>query len=156
MGTRRGPYVQDFTVGTQVRIKPLQVLVSFQRLWKLHNPLHDDQLAFAGRTAEVASAGFYHGGDELYVLVGVPGIWHEQCLESLDDSLSTGSKSQVPKPRALTDEERSLIRWMLGHATCEVAPFIDQLANASVSSGCPCGCASINLAINGHPTGLLK
>jgi hypothetical protein len=23
----------------------------------------------------------HHGGDELYKLKGVPGIWHEQCLE---------------------------------------------------------------------------
>ncbi|MFL5552311.1 MAG: hypothetical protein ACJ770_05840, partial [Gemmatimonadaceae bacterium] len=23
---------------------------------------------------------FYHGADELYVLTGLPGVWHEQCL----------------------------------------------------------------------------
>ena len=24
--------------------------------------------------------GFYHGGDALYELEGVPGVWHEVCL----------------------------------------------------------------------------
>jgi hypothetical protein len=26
------------------------------------------------------SVGFYHGGDVLYVLEGIPGVWHESCL----------------------------------------------------------------------------
>jgi hypothetical protein len=63
------------------------------------------------------------------------------------------SKSQVPSPRALTDEERTLIRWMLDHAPGDVAPFLQQLDGARVVSGCPCGCASIDLEIDGHPTG---
>jgi hypothetical protein len=40
------------------------------------------QLEYAGRIAEVESVGFYHGGDELYKLQGLPGIWHEVCLEA--------------------------------------------------------------------------
>lgn len=28
----------------------------------------------------MASVTFYHGGDELYELKGVPGLWHEACL----------------------------------------------------------------------------
>ena len=27
--------------------------------------------------------GFYHGGDELYKLKGMPGVWHEQCLKEV-------------------------------------------------------------------------
>jgi hypothetical protein len=28
----------------------------------------------------VAAIGYYHGGDVLYTLNDIPGIWHEQCL----------------------------------------------------------------------------
>lgn len=33
---------------------------------------------------------YYHGGDELYWLKGVPGVWHEQCLriDTSDNSAS--------------------------------------------------------------------
>jgi hypothetical protein len=37
-------------------------------------------LTHAGAIAEVEKLGYYHGGDELYWLKGVPGVWHEQCL----------------------------------------------------------------------------
>jgi hypothetical protein len=37
-------------------------------------------LDYADRVARVESVGFYHGGDELYKLQGITGIWHEQCL----------------------------------------------------------------------------
>ena len=81
MGTRNGPYNADFPRGTQVRIGSLEVLANFQRPdWKYHHPLDNSQLAFAGRKAVVRSASVYHGGDELYELEGVPGIWHEKCL----------------------------------------------------------------------------
>jgi len=39
-------------------------------------------MKYAGIQATVKSVGFYHGGDQLYVLEYVPGIWHEICLES--------------------------------------------------------------------------
>jgi hypothetical protein len=71
---------------------------------------------------------------------------------------SSDSNSQVSEARALTDEERALIRWMLGHANGDVAAFVDQLERARVTAGCPCGCASIDLAIDGGaaPTGGLR
>jgi hypothetical protein len=40
-------------------------------------------LKFADKIAKVKSVGFYHGGDELYELKGVPGTWHEQCLRAV-------------------------------------------------------------------------
>jgi hypothetical protein len=80
MGTRSGPYSPDFPVGTPVRIKSEPELRQFQGTWKAHNPLRDEQLAYAERVATVQEVGFYHGADELYVLAGVPGVWHEQCL----------------------------------------------------------------------------
>lgn len=30
------------------------------------------------------TVGFYHGGDELYGLEGVPGLWHKQCLTAVN------------------------------------------------------------------------
>lgn len=59
------------------------------------------------------------------------------------------SQSQVPEPRALTEEERALIGWMLRESS--ERRFMEQLANARVVSGCDCGCASINLEIDGYP-----
>ena len=64
-----------------MRIQNKETLERFMAEWKLHNPLTADQLAFVGKTATVGEVGFYHGGDVLYQLKGVPGVWHEQCLE---------------------------------------------------------------------------
>jgi hypothetical protein len=46
--------------------------------------LEPEQLRFADKIAKVKSVGFYHGGDELYELKGVPGMWHEQCLRAVE------------------------------------------------------------------------
>jgi hypothetical protein len=85
MGLRRGAYVDDFPVGTTVRIADRETLEMFHREWRWHHPLDPTQLAFAGRPAAVKSVSFYHGGDELYELHGVPGIWHGQCLRTLNE-----------------------------------------------------------------------
>ncbi len=68
-------------VGTKVRIADLPVLKDFKAQWRLHHPLDPIQLEFAGQTAKVVTVGFYHGGDELYEMEGIPGIWHEACIE---------------------------------------------------------------------------
>lgn len=81
MGKNKGAYNAEYPVGTKVRIADLPVLKNFKTQWLLHHPLDSIQLEFAGRTAEVVSVGFYHGGDELYELEGIPGIWHEVCIE---------------------------------------------------------------------------
>ena len=80
MDKLRGRYNEEFPVGSKVRIKDTEFLVEFQRTWKSHDPLSDKQLRYAGDVATVRSVGFYHGGDELYQLEGIPGIWHEECL----------------------------------------------------------------------------
>jgi RNAse (barnase) inhibitor barstar len=80
MGTRNGPYVADFPVDTTVRVAPRDDLDAFVAKWKWHHPLQAEQLEFAGWLAIVKSVAFYHGGDELYELHEVPGIWHEACL----------------------------------------------------------------------------
>lgn len=82
MGKTKGAYEPEFPVGTRVRIVELEALEQFQQEWKWHHPVRDEQLSFAGHEAHVASVAFYHGGDELYELKGVPGIWHEACLTS--------------------------------------------------------------------------
>ncbi len=66
--------------GTLVRIAPRAELDAFLDTWKFHHKLQADQLQYADRTARVCWIGYYHGGDVLYQLEGVPGIWHERCL----------------------------------------------------------------------------
>jgi hypothetical protein len=70
-----------FSEGTRVRVATRTVLEEFLRSWKLHNKLKQSQLQYAGQTAEVEKNYMYHGGDVLYELKGIPGVWHEQCLE---------------------------------------------------------------------------
>jgi hypothetical protein len=54
--------------------------------------------------------------------------------------------------RPLAPAELSLARWMLEHGTSEALAFLPQLESAEVTSWkCPCGCASINFQIKGHP-----
>jgi len=71
-----------FSEGSAVRIVPLKQLEEFMRTWQLHNKLQSNQLPFAGQTAKIKRSYMYHGGDILYELDEIPGIWHEQCLES--------------------------------------------------------------------------
>jgi hypothetical protein len=73
-----------FGVGTMVRLASRPVLEGFLRpAWKFHHPLSADQLEYGERSAKVLSTAMYHGGDVLYTLEGVPGIWHERCLEAV-------------------------------------------------------------------------
>lgn len=80
MGQSKGSYNEDFPVGSVVRIASRDDLERFLREWKLHHPLQPEQLEFGGRVATVNNVLFYHGGDELYQLEDIPGIWHEECL----------------------------------------------------------------------------
>ena len=72
---------KSIQVGTLVKIVDRDFLENFMRTWKLHNKLQPDQLDYAGKAGIIKSVGFYHGGDELYQIEAVPGIWHECCLE---------------------------------------------------------------------------
>lgn len=56
--------------------------------------------------------------------------------------------------RSLTPREREVGIWLISHGTAsdeEKAKFLAQLSKASVIGKCECGCASIDLAIEGHP-----
>jgi len=76
----RKPYDAKFNVGEIVRIKSREDLELFQKTWKYHHPLSDEQLKYGGMTGSVKEVGFYHGGDALYDLEAIPGLWHEECL----------------------------------------------------------------------------
>lgn len=80
MGKTKGLYREEFSVGSIVKIVERSELEEFIRSWKLHDKLLPEQLNYAGSVGKVKSVGFYHGGDELYQIEGIPGIWHEQCL----------------------------------------------------------------------------
>jgi hypothetical protein len=69
-----------FQPGDTVRIADAETLAGFARTWKLHHPLEPDQLPFAGKTAMVTDSSMYFGGDILYTLEGVPGVWHQRLL----------------------------------------------------------------------------
>ena len=79
-------YKEDFPKGAKVRMKGRDFLESFRDTWRYHDPLQSEQVGYSDRVTEVESVGFYHGGDVLYTLRSVPGIWHEQCLASYDDN----------------------------------------------------------------------
>ena len=53
-------------------------LAAFTRDWKFHHPLSDEQLRLGDTVARVRKVGFYHGGDVLYELENIEGIWHEE------------------------------------------------------------------------------
>ena len=75
-------YKETWPAGARVRIADRGVLERFAREWRYHNKLQPQQLAHAGQKVRVQSVGFYHSGDPLYVLEGIPGVvWHECCLE---------------------------------------------------------------------------
>jgi hypothetical protein len=78
------PYKEAFAVGSDVTIANLSDLEEFLRTWRFHNPIREEQLAYAGKLTRVVKVGFYFGGDPLYQLEGIPGVWHEVCLSSAE------------------------------------------------------------------------
>jgi hypothetical protein len=77
------PYKETFPKGTAVRIISKAALENFARDWKYHHRLQPEQMKYAGTTSTVKEVSFYHGGDQLYLLENVPGIWNESCLEAV-------------------------------------------------------------------------
>jgi hypothetical protein len=77
------PYKEAFPAGTRVRVADQSFLEQFMREWKLHHKLHPEQLPYADHETLVKKVGFYHGGDPIYELEGVPGLWLEPCLRAV-------------------------------------------------------------------------
>ncbi len=70
MGKARGPYREEFPVGSLVKIVNHAVLEDFVRTWDLHNKLQAEQLDYAGKAGTIKSVGFYHCDDELCEIEG--------------------------------------------------------------------------------------
>jgi len=83
MGKTKGLNNAEFEVGTEVRIADRAFLEEFLEAGQYHNELEPEQLEYAGRTATVQNVSFFHGGDEIYTLEGIPGVWHEECLSAV-------------------------------------------------------------------------
>src|SRR5438128_1716201 len=58
-------------------------------------------------------------------------------------------RSTIAEDRALTEAEAHFIRWTLAHGNDRSLEFFTQVDRARVFGRCACGCASINLAIDG-------
>ena len=82
MGKTKGVNVAEFEIGSQVRIADRAFLEAFLEAGQYHNELEPNQLEYADRVATVRSVSFFHGGDEIYQLEGIPGVWHEECLRA--------------------------------------------------------------------------
>ena len=52
--------------------------------------------------------------------------------------------------RPLSAEEAALTRWLLEHGESEAHRFVDHVSRARVVGRCPCGCASVDFAIDGQ------
>ena len=82
MGKTKGLNVAEFEVGSEVRIADRAFLEEFLEAGQYHNELEPEQIDYASRIVKVKSVEFFHGGDEIYTLEGVPGAWHEECLSA--------------------------------------------------------------------------
>jgi len=78
--TEPTPYKEAFPAGTKVRVADRVFLEEFKEAWKYHHKLQPEQLGFADQVTTVKKVGFYHGGDPVYELFDIPGLWLEQCL----------------------------------------------------------------------------
>jgi hypothetical protein len=78
MGKTKGINNAEFEVGSEVKIADRAFLEAGQ----YHNELEPEQLAYAGKIAKVKAVDFFTGGDEIYTLQGIPGVWHEECLSA--------------------------------------------------------------------------
>jgi hypothetical protein len=83
VGKTKGLNNVEFAVGSEVRIADRAFLESFLEAGQYHNELEPEQLEYAGRVAKVKEVTFFHGGDEIYALEGIPGVWHEECLSAV-------------------------------------------------------------------------
>ncbi|MGB8675570.1 MAG: hypothetical protein WCD27_14550 [Candidatus Acidiferrales bacterium] len=82
MGKSKGVNKAEYEVGSQVRVADRAFLEKFLEEGQYHNELEPEQLEYAGRVAEVKKVEFFTGGDEIYTLEGIPGVWHEECLSA--------------------------------------------------------------------------
>ena len=58
MGKTRGPYNEEYPVGSRVRIVHETKLEEFRKTWKWHHPLQEEQLRYSGATSVVQDVAF--------------------------------------------------------------------------------------------------
>jgi hypothetical protein len=67
----------------------------------------------------------------------------------------------IPGPRQLSDDERTLIEWLLRHGEVGASDYLQQLPYTLVASQCDCGCPTIGLTVSANaprisqPTGII-
>jgi hypothetical protein len=69
-----------FPEGSKARVVNRAMLEEFMATWKYHHKLRPEQLEYADKVATVVGVGWYHGGDPVYKLEAIPGLWLDQCL----------------------------------------------------------------------------
>ena len=52
--------------------------------------------------------------------------------------------------RALTGQEEELLAWLLKHGNDRALSHLESIPHVRVIAHCPCGCASIDFAVNGN------
>lgn len=72
-------YWNKFVEGDEVTVLDRRSLEHFRSTWRYHHNVDDLMLEHAGRKSRIVSVAFYHGGNVLYALSGLPRMWHE-CL----------------------------------------------------------------------------
>ena len=72
-----------FREGARVEIADRPGLDEFLKTWSLHHKLQPEQLDHAGKIVRVERLFMYHGGDIIYQLESIPGLWHERCLKAV-------------------------------------------------------------------------
>lgn len=61
----------------------------------------------------------------------------------------TAHASRIPEVRPLSEHERTLLRWMVEESSGIGSGLSVQLERATVAARCGCGCASIDLSVDG-------
>lgn len=61
-----------------------------------------------------------------------------------------GRSTEGFRSRVLTDHERELVRWLLAGGGDEAHALLSQVSHALVVGRCACGCASLDLAVEGR------
>ncbi len=78
---KQSSYDPKFAEGSAVEIASEDELKRFGAGWHYHHPITKKHLGYSGRRAIVSEVYFYHGGDKLYYLRGIPRLlWHEAVL----------------------------------------------------------------------------
>ena len=72
-------YKEAFQKGSRVQISDRPLLENFMTTWKYRHKLRPEQFEYADQLATIEDPAFYHGGDPLHKLAGIPGLWLEQC-----------------------------------------------------------------------------